>query len=92
MLIIVPQKLSNKETEIRYLGHYCDKYSTVLTSDADVYTTEGKLLLKFRKQVIPETTIKTAVEALGSFILSKSSDRGTAGASEKGLGDRKSVV
>lgn len=86
MLIIVPQKLSNKETEIRYLGHYCDKYSTVLTSDADVYTTEGKLLLKFRKQVIPETTIKTAVEALGSFILSKSSDRGTAGASEKGLG------
>ena len=86
MLIIVAPKYSNKETEERYLGQYCEKYSTVLTTDADVYTTEGKLLLKFRKQVIPEPTIKTAVEALGSFILCKSSDRGTAGASMKGLG------
>jgi len=84
MLIVVAPKLTKKETEEKYLGQYCENYSTVLKTDADVYTTEGKLLLKFRKQVIPEPTIKTAVEALGNFILCKSTDRGTAGASIKG--------
>ena len=84
MLLIVPQKLTTDQTE-KYLGKHVDKYSTVISTDADVYTTDGKLLLKFRKNVIPESLYENAVNALGSFLLSKSTDRGTAGASEKGL-------
>lgn len=86
MLIVVPAKYTVKETNEKYLGKFVDTYSTVITTDADVYTTEGKLLLKFRKNVIPRTLIQRAVEALGSFVLLKSTDRGTAGGNtEKGL-------
>lgn len=86
MLIVVPAKYTTQETNEKFLGKYVDSYSQVLTTDADVYNTEGKLLLKFRKNVIPRTLIQKAVEALGSFVLLKSTDRGTAGGSEKGLG------
>lgn len=85
MLVIVPEKLSKEETN-KTLGKYVDSYTTIINTDADVYTTDGKLLLKFRKNVIEPSIIKRAVEALGSFVFLKSTDRGTAGASEKGLG------
>ena len=85
MLVIVPEKLSKEETN-KHLGKYVDSYTTIINTDADVFTTDGKLLLKFRKNVIEPSIIQKAVEALGSFVFLKSTDRGTAGASEKGLG------
>jgi hypothetical protein len=84
MLVIVSPKLTDEETQ-KHLGKYVDKYTTIISTDADVYDTNGKLLLKFRKNVIPKTLLETAVKALGKFLLISSTDRGTAGASEKGL-------
>jgi hypothetical protein len=85
MLVVVSPKLTDEETE-KHLGKYVNKYSTIITTDADVYATDGTLLLKFRKNVIPHQLLENAVEGLGKFVLLSSTDRGTAGASEKGLG------
>jgi hypothetical protein len=84
MLVVVAPKLTDEETE-KYLGKHINKYSTIISTDADVYSTDGTLLLKFRKNVIPKSLLETAVEGLGKFLLLSTTDRGTAGASEKGL-------
>jgi hypothetical protein len=63
-----------------------DHFPVVLTSDADVYTEDGQLLLRFRKQVLSEHKIDEAYEAMKEFIKRKTTDRGVASGSEQGLG------
>lgn len=58
--------------------------SKVLDHDADVYTTEGKLLLRFRKNVLPQKNIAAAYDNLIDFAMMKTSTRGTTSATKKG--------
>lgn len=61
-------------------------FKVVLTEDADVYTENGELLLRFRKNVLSQAAIDAAYEAMKDFIKRKTTDRGVASGSEKGLG------
>ena len=61
-------------------------FPTVLTKDADVYTEDGRLLLRFRKNVLRQDKINRAYEAMKDFIKRKTTDRGVASGSEQGLG------
>jgi hypothetical protein len=60
-------------------------FPVVLTSDADVYDEDGALLLRFRKDVLPKEHIDAAWDALKDFIKRKSTDRGVASGSGKGV-------
>jgi hypothetical protein len=60
-------------------------FKVVLDSDADVYTESGDLLLRFRKNVLSQTNIDNAYEAMKSLIIRKTKDRGVASGSNKGL-------
>ena len=61
-------------------------YPVVLKDDADVYTEDGELLLRFRKNVLSQNAIDDAYEALQEHMKKTTTDRGTASGSDKGLG------
>ena len=58
--IMTDSEIENSEGEHFDESHY----KLILDHDADVYTKEGKLLLKLRKNVIPDSVIKPALESL----------------------------
>jgi hypothetical protein len=62
-----------------------DDYPVVLKEDADVYTEDGELLLRFRKGVLSQENIDRAYEAMKEFVKKVTTDRGVASGSEKGL-------
>jgi acetolactate synthase-1/2/3 large subunit len=66
----------------------------VLNDDADVYNEEGKLLMRFRKQVLSEEKINSAYEGMKNFIKNSSKDRGIASGSKPGTptGKKKEVT
>jgi hypothetical protein len=55
----------------------------ILQDDADVYTEEGKLLLKFRKNVLNENKINEFYENIIKFAKGKTSNRGSTSGAEK---------
>lgn len=61
-------------------GEFVDssKYKYIINSDADVYSEDGDLLLKFRKNVIPERLNKIAYECLIEASKKKHDNRGAA--------------
>ena len=61
-------------------------YPVVLKDDADVYTENGELLLRFRKNVLSQNAIDDAYDALQEHMKKTTTDRGTASGSDKGLG------
>jgi hypothetical protein len=61
-------------------------YPVVLKDDADVYTEDGELLLRFRKNVLSQNAIDDAYNALQEHMKKTTTDRGTASGSDKGLG------
>lgn len=69
-----------KNYERRFLEE--KDFQKVIKDDADVYTEDGELLLRFRKKVLPEEHIEQAYEALKQFIKHKSTDRGVASGSD----------
>lgn len=52
---------------------------TIIDHDADVYTEEGTLLLRFRKKRIPPTTVDTFFENIIGFALIPTHNRGDVG-------------
>ena len=52
--------------------------NVVIDDDADVYTKEGKLLLKFRKNKLPEKDIDEFYENVKNFVVKKTRNRGSA--------------
>jgi hypothetical protein len=91
----VEKMLTDEETQeklSKFLSE--DDFPTVITEDADVYNTDGELLLRFRKNVLDEKIIDTAYEAMKDFIKNVTTDRGVASGSEKGLetGGKKPVM
>lgn len=54
----------------------------IIDHDADVYTKEGKLLLKFRKNKLPEKDVQSFYENVIQFALKKTNNRGSASGGE----------
>jgi hypothetical protein len=81
------RKIIDDETMSTYERRFLEEkdFKIVLDSDADVYTETGELLLRFRKNVLSQTNIDNAYEAMKSLIKRKSKDRGVASGSNKGL-------
>lgn len=77
---------SDKETD-GFKGKFLEAsdFKVILTTSADVYTEDGELLLRFRKGAIDQSTTDDAYTALKDFITHKTTDRGIASGSEKGL-------
>lgn len=55
----------------------------IIDHDADVFTTEGKLVLKFRKGVLPEKNIKLFYDNIIGHAMRQTSNRGSASGSRK---------
>lgn len=91
----VKKLLSDEETKEKLANFMSeDDYPVVLKDDADVYTEDGDLLLRFRKNVLSQDKIDNAYEAMKDFIKKVTTDRGIASGSEKGLGtgEKKKVM
>jgi hypothetical protein len=66
---------------------------TIIDHDADVFTTEGKLLLRFRKNVLPKTHIDAFYENVIKFARRVTGNRGNAtGSKEKNLASNPRVM
>jgi hypothetical protein len=55
----------------------------IINSNADVYTDEGKLLLRFRKKVLPETEKNAFYDNIIKFASLRTSNRGACSGSQK---------
>ncbi len=82
------RKIMSDEALKKYEGKFLkdSDFKMVLKSDADVYTEEGDLLLRFRKGVLPQKHVDAAYEAIKDHITLTTTDRGIATGSNKGLG------
>ena len=69
--------LSNNEIEERE-GEYFNEshYSKIIVKDTDVYKSDGTLLLKFRKSVIPKDICQNAMKSLRKISMKKHDNRG----------------
>ena len=77
--ITVSKIMSDSAIALRE-GEYFDEdhYNTILDEDTDVYTDDGKLLLKFRKNVIPSKLTDNALVAYGVAAKKTHENRGAA--------------
>jgi hypothetical protein len=65
----------------------------IIDHDADVYTNEGKLLLRFRKDVLPKTHIDDFYDNVIKFAMNTSGNRGSAsGSKSKSIWDNPRVM
>ena len=69
------QKLNKKLTR--------DQIKTIIDHDADVYTKEGDLLLRFRKNKLNKDNIDDFYDNVIDFAKNKTSNRGSATGSKK---------
>jgi len=60
-----------------------DQIKTILDHDADVYTEDGRLLLRFRKNVLPKENIEEFYENIEEFAKNTTGNRGSATGSKK---------
>ena len=79
--ILTKEEIKEKEGEY-FDEHHYTKHNKVITTDTDVYGLEEdgtkKLLLKFRKNVIPQSVCSDAYYALEKHARHKNSNRGAA--------------
>jgi len=67
--------------------------STIIHEDADVYTKEGKLLLRFRKNKLNKNNIKLFYDNVIKFAMNKTSNRGSAiGSTSKNVYDNPKIM
>jgi len=60
-----------------------DQIKKIIDHDADVFTADGKLLLRFRKDVLPKTHIDQFYDSVIKFAHNTTGNRGTASGSKK---------
>ena len=60
-----------------------NQINLIIDDDADVYTKEGKLLLKFRKNKLPDKDVNDFYDNVIQFALKKTNNRGSASGSTK---------
>lgn len=92
---IVKKILTDEETKAKTRIFMKDEdFPVVLKESADVYTEDGELLLRFRKDVLSENESTNMFEALKEFAKHASTDRGIASGSNKGTetGKKKAVM
>jgi hypothetical protein len=69
-----------------------DDIDTIITDDADVYTEDGKLLLRFRKKVLDDEHIDAFYDNVIKFAKNKSGLRGSASGSKNKIYSDKKVM
>lgn len=70
-----------------------DNIKTIIDHNADVYTEDGKLLLRFRKNKLNENHIKEFYDNVINFALIKTSNRGSAsGSKSKNVYDNPKIM
>lgn len=75
--IVVNQLISNEEIASMEGEYFDEKYfHTILNSDCDVYTENGNILLKFRKNVIDQKVTDQALEAYRKQAQKRHNNRG----------------
>ena len=75
--ITVSKIMSDSEIASKEGEHFDEKhYKTIVDEDADVYTTDGKLLLKLRKKVFPKSLTDKALESYRKVAKAKKDNRG----------------
>ena len=76
--ITVSKMMSDSEIESKEGDHFDEKhYKIILDEDADVYTTDGKLLMKLRKNVFPKSLTDSALESYKKVAKVKKDNRGS---------------
>ena len=75
--IIVEKQFTDEEMMDKE-GDYIDEsdYSTIIDYDADVFTNDGHLLLKFRKNVIPKRLTQSALDSYRKVAMKRHDNRG----------------
>jgi hypothetical protein len=87
---IVKKILTDEETKAKTRMFIKDEdFPVVIKDDADVYTEDGELLLRFRKDVLSKNKTHDTFQALKEFAKHASTDRGIASGSDKGVGTGK---
>lgn len=66
--ILVLTKLYNDKYLDEKIGKFIDSFPIIVKQDADVFTEEGKILLRFRKNMIATKLINDAYAALGKHL------------------------
>ena len=62
-------------------------FDTIINKDADVYTEDGELLLKFRRKVLPEKNVQAFYDAVIDFAHHTTATRGASSGSKVGEKD-----
>jgi hypothetical protein len=60
-----------------------DQIKTIIDHDADVFTADGRILLRFRKAILPKIHMDAFYENIIDFANKETSNRGTASGSKK---------
>jgi hypothetical protein len=83
MVYTVKKDLTDEQTE-KMNGKFCTdrSFKDLIDHDADVYTEEGDLLLKFRKNVLPQHNVNQAYDNLIEFANNVTAARGAASGSK----------
>jgi hypothetical protein len=73
-------KIQTDEWMADQAGRFFDEpfFPIVAKEDTDVYTEDGELLIRFRKNVLPLEHIASALEAVGKFSQNATTERGIA--------------
>jgi hypothetical protein len=87
--IIVEKDFPDERLEVLQGSKFKKEHmSFLLQEDADVYTKDGKLLLRFRKAVLPAKHVELFYDNVISHALKKTRTRGTTSGSKKGARGR----
>jgi len=84
MVYHLSKKISD-EKMMTMAGHYVKPTDIdfIINHDADVYTEDGKLLLKFRKDVLKDSSVKAFYDNVIKFAQTPTSNRGSTSASKQ---------
>ena len=84
---------NNKLTKILNTKLHRNQINFIIDHDADVYTKEGKLLLKFRKNILNAHNVENFYKNVISFAQKKTSNRGSAsGSKNKNVKDNPEIM
>ena len=77
----VGKDMSDEKVE-QLVSKKLKRFKSIIDHDADVYTEDGALLLRFRKNVLPQKHVDMAYENMISYAKLKTATRGIASGSE----------
>lgn len=84
---------NNKLTNVLNTKLRRNQIKFIIDNDADVYTKEGKLLLKFRKNILDTTKVDDFYKNVITFAQKKTSNRGSAtGSKSKNVRDNPEIM